>query len=288
VIGHRIFFWTLAFLGDRIARFFLFFVATWFFCFAATARAASADYLRRLEGLRGCRLYLRVWRHFFTFGGILLDRMLFYAGKGAFTFKTDDEDRRRLEEAVAEGNGLVLVNAHFGGWSLASGLLEEVHGVTVNLVWLENEAPDLARYEERIKSRPMPRILAADREGVSLEILAALKRGEVVCFQGDRTLGAGDVEVDLLGAPCRLPGGPYMAAASAGAPVIVALSVKEGPRSYSFRALDEFRPELPRRRERSVALRAWCARYVASLEKMIREHPLQWQNFYDFWRTGDD
>ena len=51
---------------------------------------------------------------------------------------------------------------------------------------------------------------------------AALKRGRLVCLLADRDLTGSGVEVDLLGEPARLPGGPAALARMTGAPLVAA------------------------------------------------------------------
>ena len=39
--------------------------------------------------------------------------------------------------------------------------------------------------------------------------------------------------------------------------------------------------------ERDTAVRAAMQRYVATLERLCREAPYNWFNFYDFWADDD-
>ena len=113
---------------------------------------------------------------------------------------------------------------------------------------------------------------------VAVELVGALRRGDVVAFQLDRALGGrGDVEVPFFGAPATFPLGPFLTAAAAGAPVVAAFCVLEPDGTYRLHV----EPELSvSRGAEGEALRA----AVAILERRVRAHWDQWFNFYDVWR----
>ena len=83
---------------------------------------------------------------------------------------------------------------------------------------------------------------------MGIELVAALRRGEVVAFQLDRTIGGrGDAVVPFFGAPAIFPLGPFVIAAAAGAPVVPAFCALEPDRSYRLHV----EPALSVARERS-------------------------------------
>ena len=112
---------------------------------------------------------------------------------------------------------------------------------------------------------------------VGVELVAALRRGEVVAFQLDRALGGrGDVAVPFFGAPVAFPLGPFLMAAAASAPVVPAFCVLQADGSYRLHV----EPALAVSRGGEVeALGA----AVATLERYVRAHWDQWFNFYDVW-----
>jgi lauroyl/myristoyl acyltransferase len=118
------------------------------------------------------------------------------------------------------------------------------------------------------------------RPAIGLELLAALRRGEVVAVQGDRALGTrGDVSIPFFGRPAPFPLGPFLLARAARVPIVPAFCVLDGDDRY---AVQVAKPMTVERGEEEAAARAW----VAALEDVVREHPTQWFNFFDVWSPG--
>jgi lauroyl/myristoyl acyltransferase len=110
-----------------------------------------------------------------------------------------------------------------------------------------------------------------------VSLVAALRRGEVVALQGDRALGTrGDTLADFFGAPTAFPRGPFVLARAAGVPVLPAFCLLAPDRRYTVSMAPPLRVTAG---EEEMVL----ARWVATLEGMVRRAPEQWFNFYDVW-----
>ncbi len=171
--------------------------------------------------------------------------------------------------------GVVSLTAHVGNWELAGRLLAHGAARRTHVVVAVEEAPGLERWVRRNGDgvRFVPRAAPT----VAVELVAALRRGEVVAVQGDRALGTrGDVVVPFFGAPARFPLGPFLLARAAGVPVVPAFCVLRRDGRYDMTVLPPRRVE---RGEEAAAARDW----VAALERAVRRHPTQWFNFYDVW-----
>ena len=117
----------------------------------------------------------------------------------------------------------------------------------------------------------------------SVEIVARLRAGEIVCMLGDRTMEGRSMAADFLGAPVRLPVGPFAVAAATGAPVVPVFVVKSGLLRFTFTACDTIRVAPHAREERDSAIAAGIRMFASRLDSVVRAAPWQWYNFYDFW-----
>jgi lauroyl/myristoyl acyltransferase len=193
-----------------------------------------------------------------------IERLFAHVGQRAGAQHLD-----RLEGPV------ISLTAHVGNWDLAGRLLARNSARPTHVVVAEEEMRALETWLRR--DGDGIRFVPRSRPTVSVELLAALRRGEVVALQGDRALGnRGDVLVPFFGRPAPFPIGPFRLASASGAPVAPAFCTLGPDRRYTIAMLE---PLVVKRGDEEDALRAW----VTLLENIVRERPTQWFNFFDIW-----
>jgi len=180
-----------------------------------------------------------------------------------------------LERIMSPTGGFISPSAHVGNWELAGRLLAGRAARTTHVVVAEEEARELEQWVRRDGNGV--RFVTRSRPTISLELVAALRRGEVVAVQGDRALGTrGDVLIPFFGKPAPFPLGPFLLASAVGVPMVPAFCLLGADYRYLIKVLEPMR--VPRGSEEEAA-RAW----VTVLEGVVREHPTQWFNFFDIW-----
>jgi lauroyl/myristoyl acyltransferase len=181
-------------------------------------------------------------------------------------------------EALALGRGCVSITAHLGNWELAGRLLAAL-GRPVHVVMAPEVDPAVGALLDG-GGHPGVRFVRLTSPVVGVELVAALRRGEVVAFQVDRALGGrSDAVVPFFGAPAAFPLGPFVIAAAAGAPVVPAFCALQPDGTYRLHV----EPALSARRGAEVeALHV----SVGILERYVRMHWDQWFNFYDVWEPA--
>ena len=171
--------------------------------------------------------------------------------------------------------GIVSVTAHVGNWELAGRLLATRLGRRTHVVVSPEEAPELERWVRR--DGDGMRFVPRSHPSVGIELLRALRRRDVVALQADRALGTGgDVSIPFFGQSAPFPLGPFLLARAAGVPVVPAFCLLDRQYRYVVRIAE---PISVTRGEEEGAARTW----VALLEDVVREYPLQWFNFFDVW-----
>jgi KDO2-lipid IV(A) lauroyltransferase len=123
---------------------------------------------------------------------------------------------------------------------------------------------------------------AAKGPGLGLELLAALRRGEVVALQGDRPRAGGrTVQAHLFGRPMALPEGPFILARAAGVALVPTFSFREGRRRYRVVLKDPIPVDADAPRATASAHAA--QRLAREFEWAILQAPYQWFCLRRMW-----
>jgi predicted LPLAT superfamily acyltransferase len=140
--------------------------------------------------------------------------------------------------------------------------------------------PAEARLRDLMASERL-RVIDLTDPTATVQMLHALRSGEIVAMQGDRVFGAKAVEVPFFERATRFPAGPFHLAWAAGVPVLVGLVVRTGWLRYRMMIGPTLRldPESPR----DEAVRGALLQAVSFLEAHLRRWPCQWLNFFEFW-----
>jgi KDO2-lipid IV(A) lauroyltransferase len=180
--------------------------------------------------------------------------------------------------AAARGSGVIFVTAHTGGWYAAGPLLQAVHPAEI-LVVMQRERDQRAQaVQDGARDRVGVRVhRASDDPLAALPLLAHLRRGGVVAAQIDRLpRGMRGRQVQLFGAPWRMPEGPLQLAAASNAPIVPVFTRRV--RFMEYEVLISPPIEVPRRPS-VVELDIAARRIAVEMERFVRAYPTQWFHF---------
>jgi predicted LPLAT superfamily acyltransferase len=269
-------------LGRPAGRFILYFIASYFFLFAPTARRNSREYLRRALGREPTA---RDWfRHVFYFASNILDR-LYLVNERFDLFEISVEGEEIMNQQLASGKGTFMMGAHFGSFEVMSTVGRCQHGLRVAMAMYEDNARKVSAMLKALNPANKAEIIALGQIEAMLRIRERLEEGVFVGILGDRRLGGEPgMLVEFLGRPALFPLGPMRAAAVLRQPVFFMLGIYKGGNRYHavFERLADF-SQIPAS-GRDAAVEAAIRRYVALLEQYCRSDPYNWFNFFDFWR----
>jgi len=260
---------------------------TIYFSFVSPDVLATMDFHRRIFGpLPWWKRRRLVFRHFFSFGRALIDRVAVLAGDTRhFSFSFEGE--HHLREAVAEGRGVLLLTAHLGNWEVAGQLLARLD-VPINVAGFDNESPEiraLLTQASKARFRLLP-LTGSPTDAIPL--VAAMRRGEVVAMLGDRAYGSPSARIPFLGSTASFPIGAYVLAAIAGAALVHVFNLREAGGHYRFFGFPPQRPQMPPHSQRDAYLQECATRFARDVETILKRDPLQWYNFYPFWEGSAD
>jgi KDO2-lipid IV(A) lauroyltransferase len=185
-----------------------------------------------------------------------------------------EEAESLIRSELERGHGLILLGAHLGQWDAA--LIDLAKSGRKVHVIMRREEESAARFAETARRVAGLRIVHASEDAfMMVDLLAALRRGEIVAAQGDRAYGNRLERVTLFGGETRIPSGPLELARLSGASILPAAWVFERGGGYRVVMEAPLRP--------AAAAGVAAAACAAAMERLIGAHPEQWFNFYDLW-----
>lgn len=257
-----------------------------FYALLGNERRAVIANLRHITGSGGLALRWQAYRVFYSF----CDLVVAYcyvpnADHAQLQAMLTDPERGadKIEACLARGNGLIVWTAHLGNFEFASRLLE-MHGTIVNVARVVEGNPAEAMLRNLMTN---DRLRIVDlREGAlaTMELLAALRRNEIVAMQGDRVYRGNSAIVPFFSERASFPLGPFFLSLVSGAPVLPGFVIRESWLRYRVLMGEPIFPVSTGDREADV--RSGLRQAVTFLEKTLTAHYDQWLNFYEFWPAG--
>jgi predicted LPLAT superfamily acyltransferase len=285
VSGYKIFVWTLKNLGLSFAYFLLYFVVTYFIFTSGRAFRHIYNYFREIQKYGRFRSLISIYRNYYIFGQVLLDKIALLAGlQNKFAFDFEEEEYLRQMD-----KGGLLVSGHVGNWEIAGQLLNRLEK-KINILMFDAEHQQIKGYlSEVIRERKVNFIIIKEDFSHLAEIKKAFEGGEIIAMHGDRFIEGNKVMAfDFLGKPALFPTGPVNLAARFNVPVSYVFAIKETRQHYHFYAtplrMVEFSSNL---KKRDIYLREALSAFVSAFEKTVRKYPLHWFNYYDFWNIPE-
>jgi predicted LPLAT superfamily acyltransferase len=294
VAGMRVLFTVYRVLGRRAFTTLLYPAAAYGYVAAVTARRASRDYLAavraRLVALgRPAPRRLSVFRHLVAFGNGVLDRIAMWVG--ALPVEAIAvEDLVKLERFRNDGRGALFIGSHHGNLEVLRAFGDKVRGLKINALVHTRHSPKLTRLFSALNPAMLERMIQVDSLGPEAVTMLRdkLAAGEHIAIVADRVPVRHthrSLRAPFLGRPAPFPQGPFVLASLLECPVYLLFCLKIDGRYRVF--LEPFAdPLVLPRSTRREALQCAIERYAARLEEHCLLAPMQWFNFFDFWRQA--
>jgi len=197
--------------------------------------------------------------------------------------KVDFVGKEHLERALAEGNGVILVSAHFGNFPLllgklalegykAGGIMRPMRDARVEKIFLEKRR---AFGVKTIYSQP--------RQACVNQTIAALRNNEIVFIPLDQNFGTAGVFVDFFGQKAATATGPVVLARRTGAALIPCFILREPDDRHSI----VFEPALKIREGNSdeETILFNIQELTGIIESYIRKYPAEWGWIHRRWKS---
>lgn len=278
LLGYKIFIFFIQKIGVKSAYFVLYFVALYYYLFARKSNKAIFSYFRNRMGFSWIKAKISVYKSYLTFGKTLIDKVAINAGlRNKFTYEFDGIET--LQKLLADKKGGILISAHIGNFEVAEKFFADIDfDMQINVITTDMERNEIKEYLESVSEKSaLKNIIIKDDMSHIFEINAALSNNELICFTGDRFFdGNKTLETNFLGKKAQFPMGPFLIASRLKVPVVFVYVMKEPNLHYHLYA----RQAQVKHRDAQHLLET----YAANLESMLEKYPLQWFNYFDFWK----
>lgn len=225
----------------------------------------------RLSTREAFELYARYWYDTFRLHSLPPD---------VVDAKTDMVDVHHIDRALEQGKGVICALPHMGNWDMGGR-------------WFAANGYRIAAVAEELKPLRLTELFVRHREAFGLRVIPLSKNGHVgqqlkqllsenwmVALVADRDLGGRGIEVEMFGAPRRLPAGPALLSITSGAPLILT-PVFTMPKGWQVRISPPL--EFERTGDTKTDVRALTRVMAAEFERSIAANPPDWHMFQPGW-----
>lgn len=246
--------------------------------FSAASRRTIYRYLRHRQNFGRWKSAWLTYRNFCDFAQVVIDRFAMYAGK-KFTIEFDGyENWQRL---AAGEQGFIQLSSHIGNYELAGYSLRAEEKRFNAMVFAGEKATVMANRMKMFEGNNIRMVpMTADMSHL-FTIDNAISGGEIVSMPADRVFGSQKAfTIPFLGADAKFPQGPFTLASLRDVPTVFVAVMKTASKRYRtiIRVITVSESLTGKKRAEAIA-----RRYVDELEKIVREYPTQWYNYFYFW-----
>lgn len=277
--------------GRGFLQCFLYPVVVYYWLVNREARQASRDYLERVAkfapalGLHGSLWHS--YRHFISFANALVDKLAAWSG----AIKPGDAEfygKEHLLTLLQSGRGALLLGSHLGNLEVCRIMAVFEKNVRINVLVHTKHAEKFNRVLHQTSSASRLNLIQVTEITAATAHLLSdkIEAGELVIMTADRTPVDSLKRVNtvsFLGDKASFPQGPFILAGLLQCPVFTLFCLKQGGK---FAIHFDFLCPVPEytRKTRDQVVHNEIQRYAFKLQEFCLKAPLQWFNFYNFWR----
>jgi predicted LPLAT superfamily acyltransferase/uncharacterized protein (DUF2062 family) len=267
-------------LGLRFAYFFLNFVVLYYVLFSLRTRRAFTEYWKITHPALGFwRRQSRIYQQVLVFAKTLVDRGY---QKGhtdlVFQYELDSSTDDFISQLENSKKGILAVASHLGGWELAMTLFARVPTDKKMIAVMHGIPGQFAHDSDN--GRKSEVIYFNLGENTILKVKDALGRGQVIGMMGDRPVARSNEMRPFFGKLALFDTTPLRIALACQSDIYFVFALKVETKKYK---VFTFKPTASLAAGKELQVQEVLDQYIQSLEKVIRDYPEQWFNFFPFW-----
>ena len=263
------------YFGYNFIYYFIYLITAFYFLFATNVKDALKIYYKK-QGIPFSSLFY--YQHLRMFAITMVDRFIskYDPDSYMFMYENKDELRKKLNAKT------ILLFSHFGGWSSAAN--KAITNNTINIVMQEVMTQGIKDIENSIPNKKDNLNIIDLNQGaikVSIDIANALSNNEVIALMADRASNKKNIhKSDFFNKKGLFNENPFKIAYKTKTPMLMYFVIYKKKQCYEVKVLElEFDYTL----KEKDAIKKAINNYALSFEEVLKQHPKQWFNFYNFW-----
>lgn len=224
------------------------------------------------------RLAAQVYRHFATALADTL-RLPVILGQG-INHLVSARGMHHLEQALAKGQGVLMITGHFGNWELLGAWMAR-NGYPLRVVGTTLENPGLNKIVVEMRNQAGYTNIA--RGAGTREIIRSLHQGCAIGMLIDQDTQVAGVFVNFFGHPAHTPTGPVILARKFKIPIIPIFMHLKADLSYQIECEPPL--DLEYTNDEAHDLGVNTQKCSDAYERIIRRFPEQWVWMHKRWKT---
>jgi predicted LPLAT superfamily acyltransferase len=261
----------------------LYLVIPFYLIFARKGYHAIYSYFHDHLHYSNWRAFVATCRNHLLFGEVVLDKFAILAGYTS-QFKVEMQGEDVVSEYLDGESGFIIASAHFGNLEMAGLSIRQEKKRMNGIIFGGERGGFQDRRDSAFGKMNINLIPVSEDMSHLFTIKNALEEGEVVTIPCDRFLGGKKkISLNFMDDEADFPVGTFRLAAQLNVPVVSLFIVKiNHSKYYGYSRLLRTSPEAANSTEQAEFL---AKQFVAELEAIVRQYPLQWFNYYQFWKS---
>ncbi len=190
------------------------------------------------------------------------------------------ENRDLILQRFNEGNGVILLSAHFGNWEfLATSVAAQINKKFCVVVKPQRN-PYVTNWLNKVRTRWTNDVVSL---GVSIRnVFSVLLNKGIVAMVADQRGPEESIKLNFFGRMTSVYTGPAILSLKTNAPLIYGIMIRQKDFTYKVEITEIDRNNLPDDQEGKIKILS--ERSLNYLEKIIKQYPEQWLWMHRRWK----
>lgn len=283
--GYLFFIYLIKYLGITSSYAFLRLIVLYFIPFAPKATASTWIYARKILNYNRAQSVKLLFCNYYRLGQVLIDKVAIGNGMvDKYHFKFDCY--QEFLDVLNGDQGVVMIGAHVGNWEIGAPFFDK-YEKKINILMYDAEHQKIKEILKKNGTAAKYKIIPVNEDDLThvFKMTDALNKKEYVCFQGDRYVNKDKLlTCSFMGEMASFPAGPFILASRMKVPVVFYFAMREPSRTYHFHfaMVDKIIRNKNKKPEQVL-----LEQYASNLEKLLKQYPEQWFNYYRFWEEPE-